>query len=123
MAGGLRDEGMLRNDKDRMDEATTSFFFKISEKDSQKLMKKLIRDLSNPEEFDTVKNNCTDYAVSFAKEIGINLLSPQGKMGYYGSGSNPNMFGNAMDREYEIYQQKVEEDKIRELRKLLGITN
>jgi RHS repeat-associated protein len=123
MAGGLKDEGVLKNDKDRINKVNASFFFKISEKDYQKLKQKLIRDFANPGEFDTVKNNCTDYAISFAKEIGIMLPDPQGAIGRFGSGSNPNMFGDALDREYEIYQQKVEEDKIRELRKLLGITN
>ncbi len=79
-------------------------------------------DPKNTPKFDLDKFNCTDYAIGFAREAGIALYDQEGSFGLngrFGSGSNPNMLGNALE-EYMILQQRAEEDLIRELKKLIG---
>jgi hypothetical protein len=63
--------------------------------------------------------NCTDYAIQLAGMAGTMLPDPQGSFGDFGTGSNPNMLGNAMD-EYMVHQKLIRNDEIRKLNKLLA---
>jgi RHS repeat-associated protein len=124
--GDLRQPGRIKDDKDKLGEVDAAFFFAISDDAFQNLTKKVKNDsdIKNTPAFDLRFYNCTDYAITLAWTAGIPVheaKGPFGKNGVYGWGNNPNMFGNKLDEEYYIYQQKVEEDEIRKLKKMIGI--
>lgn len=117
-----RAAGRIRDDKDRVKEKANSlFFFEISDMAYAKLTDQVKTDskIENTPEFDLYNYNCTDYAIQLAGMAGIMLPDPQGSFGDFGTGSNPNMFGNAMD-EYMVHQKLIRDDEIRKLNKLLA---
>lgn len=113
-------DGEIKIDFDKVKLFDVEAFFKIPDKTYNTLMEKLRHDADpqNTPKFSLNNYNCTDYAIDVAKAAGIKLEDPQGSFAAYGSGSNPNMFGNALE-EYMIFQNKVAEDKLRELRNIL----
>jgi hypothetical protein len=112
--------GRIRDDSQRIKKTNVSaFFFEISDQSFDLLQKQIKADskVETAPKFDLETFNCTDYAIQRAQMVGIKLPDPQGSTKYMWSsftGSNPNMFGNALE-EYMLHQEMIADDQLREL--------